>query len=233
MSDNNEFVKIISSPMLQTNNVFRYSGTKMIEPESLTTHIYETQMIGYMIINHMANYCGDELDKGLYLEKVLHHDLEESMTGDVVRTLKYHNPAVLSELQKVAYEVAEELYDTYFEDKDKELLSIWDDAKTGDEGFILKLVDTLTVVNRVVKEVEYFKNIYFIRVAYEVSIYLKDLQKLLETNPRKFTEDSISYLSKILDDAQEVLHRIMEENKEIALRYKIIDKSLLKEGAVS
>lgn len=230
---NNEFIKITSSPMLQTNNVFRYSGTKMVEPESLTTHIYETQMIGYMIINHLSNYCGEILDKGLYLEKVLHHDLEESMTGDVVRTLKYHNPEVLRELQKVASEVAEELYEVYFDDKDKELLNIWANAKKGKEGFILKLVDTLTVVNRVVKEVDYFKNIYFIRVAYEVSIYLKDLQELLKLNPCKFYRDSLNYLSTLLEDAQKVLHRIMEENREIALKYKIIDKSLLKEGVTS
>lgn len=233
MSNNNEFIKIISSPMLQTGNVVRYSGTKMIEPESLTTHIYETQMIGYMIINHMANYCGDLLDKGLYLEKVLHHDLEESMTGDVVRTLKYHNSEVLKELQKVAHEVAEELYSVYFEDENHELLTLWEEAKKGKEGFILKLVDTLTVVNRVVKEVDYFKNIYFIRVAYEVSIYLKDLQKLLDHNPQGFTKESIHYLANLLEDAQEVLHRIMEENREIALKYKIIDKSLLKEGVTS
>lgn len=231
MSDNNEFIKIISSPMLQTDNVVRYSGTKMVEPESLTTHIYETQMIGYMIIHHLANHCGDILDKGLYLEKVLHHDLEESMTGDVVRTLKYHNPAVLRELQKVAYQVAEELYDVYFDDQDKRLLSIWQNAKSGKEGFILKLVDTLTVVNRVVKEVDYFQNIYFLRVAYEVSIYLKDLQKLLDHNPLGFTKESIYYLANLLEDAQEVLHRIMDENKKMALCYRIIDKSLLKEGA--
>lgn len=231
--NNNEFIKIISSPMLQTNNVHRYSGTKMIEPESLTTHIYETQMIGYMIIHHLNEFCGEILNTGLYLEKVLHHDLEESMTGDVVRTLKYHNPSVLRELQNVASEVAEELYAEYFEDKSGVLLDIWSTAKRGKEGFILKLVDTLTVVNRVIKEVEYFKNIYFIRVAYEVSIYLRDLQSSLKENPYNYNKESIDYLESILDGANDSLSRIMEENQEVALRYKIIDKSLLKESRVT
>lgn len=228
----NEFIKIISSPMLQTNNVYRYSGTKMIEPESLTTHVYETQMIGYMIIHHLNSKCGESLDKGLYLEKVLHHDMEESMTGDVVRTLKYHNPSVLRELQSVAKEVAEDLYFQYFEDDKGELFDIWDNAKSGKEGFILKFVDTLTVVNRVVKEVEYFKNIYFLRVAYEVSYYLRDLKDLIQKNPYKYTQSSVDYLTEVINGAFETLDKILEKNQEVALNYKIIDKSLLKEGIV-
>lgn len=227
MNDNNEFIKIISSPMMNTGYIQRYSGTKMIEPESLSTHILETQMMGYMIINYMNNHCNENLDKGLYLEKALHHDLEESMTGDVVRTLKYHNSDVLRELQKVASEVASELYEKYFEDTTGGLYNIWDSAKEGKEGFILKLVDTLTVVNRVIKEVDYLKNIHFLRVAYEVSIYLQDLEKLLHKNPYEYTPCSISYLSDILLDAKQSLDNLLLEHEDTALRYDIVSKSLI------
>lgn len=226
----NKFIEIISSPMMHTGNVVRYSGTKMIEPENLTTHIYECQMIGYIIINHLNKSCSENLDAGLYLEKALHHDLEESMTGDVVRTLKYHNPNVLRELQDVASEVAEEIYDKYFEDEDGNIFYLWANAKKGKEGFILKLVDTLTVVNRVLKEVDYFKNIYFLRVAYEVSYYLKDLEVLAKSNDQGFTKESVDYLLDILGDAMSSLSDVIKANEEVALKYKIIDKSLLKEG---
>lgn len=224
----NKFIDIISSPMMNTGNIQRYSGTKMVEPESLSAHILESQMMGYMIINYMNNICGENLDKGLYLEKALHHDLEESMTGDVIRTLKYYNTDVHREIQNVATSVAEEIYTKYLGDTEGEMLQIWSTAKEGREGFILKLVDTLTVVNKVVREVDFFHNYYFLRVAYEVNIYTKDLLLSLDKKEGQYTEESLNYLRDVLKGALDVLRRILVEHEDIMLRYDIIDKSLLK-----
>lgn len=226
----NKFIEIISSPMMNTSSIQRYSGTKMVESESLSQHIVDTQMMGYMMINHMNNCCGETLDRSLYLEKALHHDLEESMTGDVIRTLKYHNPNILREMQNVAHSVASEIYEKYFEDTEGELLALWDGAKQGREGFILKLVDTLTVANRVIKEVDFYKNAYFLRVAYEVNFYLKDLKQLLEKYASDYTPEAVQYLGDVLDGASYTIRRIIYENRETATRYNIIEKSLLKEG---
>lgn len=214
--------------MMNTGNIQRYSGTKMVEPESLSAHILESQMMGYMIINYMNNICGENLDKGLYLEKALHHDLEESMTGDVIRTLKYYNTDVHREIQNVATSVAEEIYTKYLGDTEGEMLQIWSTAKEGREGFILKLVDTLTVVNKVVREVDFFHNYYFLRVAYEVNIYTKDLLLSLDKKEGQYTEESLNYLRDVLKGALDVLRRILVEHEDIMLRYDIIDKSLLK-----
>lgn len=214
--------------MMNTGNIQRYSGTKMVEPESLSAHILDSQMMGYMIINYMNTVCGEDLNKGLYLEKALHHDIEESMTGDVVRTLKYYNPDVHKEIQNVATSVAEEIYMKYLDDTEGTMLHIWSTAKEGREGFILKLVDTLTVVNKVVREVDFFHNYYFLRVAYEVDIYTKDLLMSLDQKEGQYTEASLNYLKEILKGALDVLRRILVEHENIMLRYNIIDKSLLK-----
>lgn len=224
----NKFIDIISSPMMNTDSIQRYSGTKMVEPESLSAHILESQVMGYMIINYMNNVCGEDLDKGLYLEKALHHDLEESMTGDVIRTLKYYNTDVHREIQNVATSVAEEIYSKYLEDTNGQLFLLWSTAKEGREGFILKLVDTLTVVNKVIREVEFLHNFYFLRVAYEVAIYTRDLLMSLDSKDGQYTEAALDYLKSVLIGALEVLDDILAKHKSTIERYNIVDRSLLK-----
>ena len=46
----------------------------------------------------------------------------------------------------------------------------------GAEGYVLKLVDNLVVVNKVVKEVSLLHNYYMLRVAHEVSQYTTELK---------------------------------------------------------
>ena len=143
----NKFNQFTSCPLMNMHNIFRYSGVKLSEPESLSSHIVEVQMMGYMILDHLNHTYNEGLDYGLYLEKALHHDLEESLTGDVSRPLKYHNPKVLKELQDVAEHTARELYTKYF-DNYYRMIQLWDNAKHGKEGILVKIVDMQIVVQK-------------------------------------------------------------------------------------
>ena len=206
--------EILSSPMMNVDHIYRYSGTKLVEPESLAIHIYETMMLGYMIIdNILAVEPTESIDKHLYLEKALHHDMEESMTGDVARPLKYHNSSVRRELNKVASEVARSLYKEYF--LDPETFFLWDEAKDGNEGLVLKIADMLTVVNKAIKEVKFLGNMYCLKVVYEVQYYISELLSTLENKKSTFkSEKTVLYLKSLLFEAEVLLKEILNQYSE-------------------
>lgn len=219
----NNFKGLISSPLMNCDHVYRYSGTKMVESESLATHIYETQMLGYMIIYHLNHKCGESIDAREYLVKAFHHDLEESITGDVARPLKYHNESVKNELQDVAKSVAMELYSKYF---DSEYYKLWENAKEGKEGYILKVVDMLTVVNKAIKEVSFLHNMYFLRVCHEVSHYLTEIIQNIDESPLE-QEASKVYVRSLLIEADVTLSQILKENKDLLSMYDIVNNSMI------
>lgn len=219
---------ILSSPMMNVDHIYRYSGTKLVEPESLAIHIYETMMLGYMIIdNILAVEPSELLDKQFYLEKALHHDMEESLTGDVARPLKYHNSSVRRELNKVASEVAKSLYENYF--CDPETFNLWDEAKDGNEGLILKIADMLTVVNKAIKEVKFLGNMYCLKVVYEVRYYISELKSLLRNKKSTFkSERTVEYLRTLLSDADKLLEDILAQyGKDTVLMNTIPNKTVL------
>lgn len=220
------FTQLTSCPLMNMNSVFRYSGTKLVEPESLSTHIVEVQMMGYMILNTLNKQFDEGLDAGLFLEKALNHDLEESLTGDVCRTLKYYNPQVLKELQLVAEQTATDIYIKYFGDE-VILPRVWADAKKGKEGILVKIVDMLCVASKALKEVELLNNNFFLKVVYEVKNYLTDTVKLLENKDLGFKAESIEYLKILVEDAVGQLSNVWNARADIARRYKITDSTLM------
>lgn len=222
------FTQLVSNPLMNMGNVYRYSGAKVAEPESLAMHIVDVQMMGYMILQDLNNQYGENLDAGVFLEKALHHDLEESLTGDVCRTLKYYNPSVLKELQDVAKLTAADIYLKYFNDEDSRLFKIWDESKSGKEGFIVKIVDMLTVASKALREVELLNNMYFLKVVYEVKEYLGDVIHILETKEDTgFSEESIGYLLVLVKDADSQLARVWDRYKELSDHYYILDNTLM------
>ena len=46
----NKFLEIVSSPLMNLDHTYRYSGTKLVESESLSQHIIDTVMMGLKII---------------------------------------------------------------------------------------------------------------------------------------------------------------------------------------
>lgn len=221
----NKFNQFTSCPLMNMHNIFRYSGVKLSEPESLSSHIVEVQMMGYMILDHLNHTYNEGLDYGLYLEKAFHHDLEESLTGDVSRPLKYHNPKVLKELQDVAEHTARELYTKYFDNYDR-MIQLWDNAKHGKEGILVKIVDMLVVASKALREVELLNNNYFLKVVYEVSHYLEGTIDYVTKNS-PYNEGSTKYLLDLMNDALNQVKTLWENKKDLAESYRILDNTLM------
>ena len=66
-------------------------------------------------------------------------------------------------MKHVADQVAYKFFGDQFYQGDA-YYNVWRDAKDGDEGYILKLVDTLVVVNKVLKEVSLLHNYYILNL---------------------------------------------------------------------
>lgn len=224
------FKSLISSPLMNLDHIYRYSGVKQAELESLSTHIVEVQVLGYLIIDHLNSTYGELLDSGLFLEKAFHHDMEECITGDVSRPLKYHDEEILQNMRNVATSVATTLYKNSFgANTYHHSLSNWQCAKDGREGFILKIVDTLTVVNKTLKEVELLGNMYFLKVAFEVSHYLNELHdSIMSINTEEeFCKESIGYLAGLIGEATMIIGRLMLDHKDVMDLYDLTSLSMI------
>lgn len=209
----NKFLKLVSSPLMNLDHTYRYSGTKLVEKETLSQHIVDTIMMGIKIIEDINGLGTITLSIKDYVLKATYHDLEEVITGDVPRPLKYHDDATLSSMRDVADSVAQELFQNEFSDWEGHYYC-WKGAKEDHEGLILKIVDNLVVVNKVVKEVSLLNNYYMLRVAHEVSQYTTDLRNhFTEENP--IGDDKVNtYIINLLDDAIQVMKDILDENKD-------------------
>ena len=222
---NNKFLQITSSPLMNLDHTYRYSGTKLVEPESLSQHIVDTIMMGLKMVDEINWIAGEQvLDPQKYLMKAVAHDLEEVITGDIPRPLKYYNEDTTKSMKEVADQVAFKFFGDQFRDFGM-YYHYWKDAKEDKEGYILKLVDTLVVVNKVLKEVSMLHNFYMLRVAHEVSQYLKEH---IGGSWDYFEEEDVNaYINSILHGALETMNQILSENAETMEKFGIFEQSMI------
>lgn len=211
--ENNKFLELVSSPLMNLDHTYRYSGTKLVEKETLSQHIVDTIMMGIKIIEDINDLGTITLSIKDYLCKATYHDLEEVITGDVPRPLKYHDEATLSSMRDVADSVAKELFQGEFSDWESHY-EWWKSAKDDNEGIILKIVDNLVVVNKVVKEVSLLNNYYMLRVAHEVSKYTTSLRDHFLEEGAFGDIKANNYIIDLLNDALDVMSDILEKNKD-------------------
>lgn len=207
----NKFLELISSPLMNLDHTHRYSGTKLVEEETLSQHIVDTIMMGIKVIDEINHIAGREmLSTTKYVMKAVYHDLEECITGDIPRPVKYYDEHTRDSLKNVADQVAKKFFDEQFHDGEPHY-AIWESAKEDNEGYILKIVDTLVVANKVVKEVSILNNFYMLRVAHEVSQYLEEQYNSLIKCP----DDAVTlYLMDLLLGAIQSMKKIMKDNDE-------------------
>lgn len=221
----NKFLEITSSPLMNLDHTYRYSGTKLVEPESLSQHIVDTIMMGIKVIDEINFIAGENLlDTSKYLMKAVCHDLEEVITGDIPRPLKYYNADTTKSMKDVADQVAYGFFSKQFRDSQM-YYEAWRDAKDDKEGYILKLVDTLVVVSKVLKEVSMLHNFYMLRVAHEVSQYIREH---ISANIKVFDNAGVQeYIDSLLHGALVAMSDILNENAATMRKFNIHELSMI------
>lgn len=169
--------EIIMNPMVsRAAYVQRYSSSRLCDPENLATHVYEVQMIGLMIIHKLKKWCSVEVDEHEFLMKALLHDVDETVLGDTPRPLKYASPEIHDSIEEVADNTARNLMYSYFEgDTADRYYGYYKQSKKDLTGFIVKMADMLSVLKKVVLEVEYLHNLTMLKVVDNLVDYTESL----------------------------------------------------------
>lgn len=140
---------------LATTN--RYSDTRLINPESVLEHTGYVALLSMFIVNRL-NEEGEQLDESKALRKALVHDIEESITGDIINPTKYANSGIHLHLEEYASNCAWKLLkklpgwpDTF---------TTWNTAKSNPTGMIVAIADKLAVVYKMEQEILKFGNLH-------------------------------------------------------------------------
>ena len=104
--------ELLKMKSLKMSEVIRYSGLHSTKPEDLASHTLEVQLLCLRVYNELVDdYDLDESlsDRELLefkvelLERALIHDIDEVITGDFPRPLKYYNDAIRDAIEEVVH----------------------------------------------------------------------------------------------------------------------------------
>lgn len=171
----NLFLELFNSPVMKSEEVTRFSGVSQNQNESLSNHITDVCSLSYLISRKLM-VLGQKVNLGNLLERCVVHDMDEVLIGDIPRLTKYATTQCHDELNKIA-DIASRGISRDIDGTDY-TYQLWKSSKDDSvEGFILKIVDILSVVKKTVHEIEFSNNINFLQVAHEASQYVLDLSK--------------------------------------------------------
>lgn len=133
-------------------DTYRYSAQPVISRENVAEHSFWTAMIGVTICLQL-----DPMDTDMPARvalKALLHDIEECMTGDLVRDMKYASDELRDAIKKVEQDFLRNLLDP-LDDVGKSMYEIWENSKDQTySGQIVALADALSVISYCTKEWE-------------------------------------------------------------------------------
>lgn len=213
--------EILSSPILKSSDITRYSSHYQTRPENLSEHVHEVMTMSYIIGLNLKS-LGEYVNLGLLLEKGLFHDSGEVFTGDIVRSTKYYNDRVHKELKFVEDDILKK----YCEAHDlSRIYDLSDTSKMGKEGLIIKLVDMLSVVKKCQQEVELLGNNTFLGIMIDLPAYLDEVADKVRCSD-DFTLEGSRYLIDLCHDAKSQIETTLSNNSQIIEKYNLTDTSV-------
>lgn len=180
---------------LKTAVVTRYSQSHLNRRESVLEHTGFVCFICAIIgLKH------PDVDLGKLLTKATLHDIEESYIGDIANPVKYDNPDILSEVEKIGEKAMVQIEGLIGVGS---LYSIWRNSKDSTlEGRIVKIADVISVVAKVYEEVVLYKNSSIKCFALNTLNFFETQQRI-EKDP---------YLLDVINEVIEI-HEIILEDK--------------------
>lgn len=146
--------EIMYGRLTRLRHTYRYSSVPVQNQENVAEHGYWTAMIGVGIALEV-----EPGNKALWQDvalRALLHDVEECMTGDIVREMKYHDAEFREAVYKVESDFARRIFDD-MGDRAAPLHEIWRWSKDDTElaGSIVALADLLCVIAYCDMEIEF------------------------------------------------------------------------------
>lgn len=127
----------------KAKRVTRYSGTNLLQPESVESHILEMCGIAFDFY-----FKSPDFDLNLLLRLILVHDFDEFLTVDIPRPFKYFDESFRNKLDETTHKYLVSL------GLNEEFIAECSNAKKkGYEGKLLHLIDLIQVEKKLTLEV--------------------------------------------------------------------------------
>ncbi len=126
------------------DRIVRFSTSVRIKDESVSEHSFHTALYA-MILADLEEQFGNKVDKEKILRTALLHDLEESLTGDVIYSFKYSEEDLTREIKKIGRNLLQKLMDNLPKEISQKYMELWIGAKDRRtlEGKIIEAADKL------------------------------------------------------------------------------------------
>jgi len=163
---------LISGSIKRLSHVFRYSSLPVTRRESVAEHTCFVALFSFAIAKDLEAK-GEKVDYGKLLKSALLHDIDESLSGDFLRCVKYGVPG-LHELLDLA---STRFIDSIQTQLGIDLIHDWKDAKDSTlEGWIVSVADLLEVVSYIQEELA-SGNKHVSYILFEVGGYFDRLER--------------------------------------------------------
>lgn len=165
-------------------SVKRFSRNHLVRPENLVHHVGVVSIICAYIVNKMTEHYEEELfstqECCSIMMRAVVHDMDEIITGDIVRPAKYSSGEMLALIKKLEEESIGKVIEKF--DLPVRWEEDWHKAKQDIPGLVVKAADLLAVVMTCYREIRLYSNNQFISVAEECLPYMAEtMEKFTQT----------------------------------------------------
>lgn len=173
--------ELLSGSIHRMSHVYRYSSVPTSRKENVAEHSWYVAFYAYLIGQDLQNQ-GYEINFGELLSKALVHDLDESMTGDFLRYVKYGHPDLKRALDEVSVTMINKM-GYALRSGGKAIKQHWSEAKSHDiEGDIIQVADLARVMSYVLEEVK-MGNLHVSHIIGECAEYIKEFIETRKDSP--------------------------------------------------
>ena len=136
--------QIMYGDLTRMRHVWRFSAQPVLYRENVAEHSFWTALIAMTIAAELHEY---EL-VGEVAQRAILHDVEETLTGDLVREMKYFDAETRQAIGRVEALFADRLFGSLPEPVGPLFQSTWEDAKDPSlAGRIVAMADLLCVLS--------------------------------------------------------------------------------------
>ena len=155
--------------------IFRFNAKPRIEEESVAEHSFYVALYA-MIIADLESQRGLRINMERLLRSAILHDLEESMTGDILHGFKYSSPSLSREINRMSLMFYKNLSSHLPKRLARKYMEIRTNAKNPKtiEGKILEAADKLEVLIYALGEIS-MGNQHFTEIVRNVVKYMRKL----------------------------------------------------------
>lgn len=127
------------------DKIIRFSAQMRIKDESVSEHSFYTAFYAMILADLEEKIFKNKVNKESVLKTALLHDIEESLTGDIIHSFKHIDKNLNKEINRLSQKFLDNLMDNLPEKIAKEYKILWKQAKdtTKIEGKIIEAADKL------------------------------------------------------------------------------------------